>query len=359
MIKIYCQYSYGGFKNFYIEGVENELVENEVYDDEKYGFPDDAQRYFQYGGVKILYRSLGGGKLDLLVKEISSLHTDGSGRAIPCAVQFIGDSTDRKTLDNMAVYITNNLDDFSKFFAGLFYVQEGLRIKGNELRNFIGSFDKEIEITDTMPSALKNVATKPQGVFLFVPTSTKFNVDRIVTENVCKDLNINANDVRNHFIPLAELKKSEEMDDKTDNHKKISLKDVVKVGLGVAKEIAKEHIETVKEIGKEHIGVAVETAINTTSALQNKIQELQGKINNLQSDISKEQIKNSTLKSEVEIRDRKLSFHKKLNYILAGLAGILLVSLIGHCACSGDKNEPQKHQSTETIQSTESSTNTK
>ena len=47
MIKVYCQYSYGGFKTFYIEGLENEPMEKEVIDDTVYDFPEDAYCYFQ------------------------------------------------------------------------------------------------------------------------------------------------------------------------------------------------------------------------------------------------------------------------------------------------------------------------
>ena len=68
MIKVYCQYSYGGFKTFYIEGLENEPMEKEVIDDTVYDFPEDAYCYFQYGGAKMVYRQLKDGRYDLVVR---------------------------------------------------------------------------------------------------------------------------------------------------------------------------------------------------------------------------------------------------------------------------------------------------
>ena len=48
MIKVYCQYSYGGFKTFYIEGSENEPMEKEVIDDTVYDFPEVSSSQFRF-----------------------------------------------------------------------------------------------------------------------------------------------------------------------------------------------------------------------------------------------------------------------------------------------------------------------
>ena len=117
MIKVYCQYSYGGFKTFYIEGLENEPMEKEVIDDTVYDFPEDAYCYFQYGGAKMVYRQLKDGRYDLVVREIPSLNTDGDGRQIPCAVQFVGDAEDKQTLDHLAQDIAYDMFSFENFFA--------------------------------------------------------------------------------------------------------------------------------------------------------------------------------------------------------------------------------------------------
>lgn len=322
MIKIYCYYSHGGYKNFAVEGVENELLDEdkEVTEETPFGFPDDANPYFQYGRVKMIYKELKGGKLDLVVKEIPTLQTDGSGRAIPCAVQFVGDNSDRKTLDNMAVCIANDLEGFEKFFASLFYVREGLRIKGNDLRNFIDVFSKDLYFSGTMPNVLGNVKYKQHGTFLFVPTTEKFLKDQTVTDNICNELNINTNDVRNNYISENELRKNQKSftvnGEQKRQEKKSDLDD-----------------ETAK--------------LKTANA-------------KLESDLRQERDKNASLKNEIEIRDREINSKKKILFILAGICGILLVSLIEHCACSDNKqSEPQKQQPTETTQTSDTLTKTK
>lgn len=61
MVRIYCQYSYGGFKNFPIEGKKDELLDKEVSNNNAYDFPNDANIFFSYGGIKMVYRQLENG----------------------------------------------------------------------------------------------------------------------------------------------------------------------------------------------------------------------------------------------------------------------------------------------------------
>ena len=190
MIKVYCQYSYGGFKTFYIEGSENESLEKEVINDTVYDFPDDAYCYFQYGGAKIVYRQLKDGRYDLVVREIPTLYPDGDGRKIPCAVQFIGNAEDKQTLDHLAQDIAQDTLSFENFFAYLFRIRKGLRIDGKKLYEFIEKHSIEGDNITEIPQ-LQNVSSLKNGVMLFVPLSEKFGVDKFVTENVCNELGLN------------------------------------------------------------------------------------------------------------------------------------------------------------------------
>ena len=361
MIKIYCYYSHGGYKNFAVEGVENELLDEdkEVTEETPFGFPDDAYPYFQYGRVKMIYKELKGGKLDLVVKEIPTLQTDGSGRAIPCAVQFVGDNSDRKTLDNMAVRIANDLEGFEKFFASLFYVREGLRIKGNDLRNFIDVFSKDLYFSGTMPNVLGNVKYKQHGTFLFVPMTEKFLKDQTVTDNICNELNINANDVRNNYISETELRMVQKSFTAKGKQNNNGFLQFVHGFIEIHNEQIDKFKNGIKEIGKAHIEAAVDEFVEKKSEIGEENAKLKTANAKLESDLRQEREKNASLKNEIEIRNREINSKKKILSILAGICGILLVSLIGHCACSGEKNEPQKQQPTETTQTTDSLTKTK
>lgn len=218
MIKVYCQYSYGGFKTFYIEGLENEPMEKEVIDDTVYDFPEDAYCYFQYGGAKMVYRQLKDGRYDLVVREIPSLNTDGDGRQIPCAVQFVGDAEDKQTLDHLAQDIAHDMLSFENFFAYLFRIRKGLRIDGNKLYEFIKKHSNGGDYGTEIPQ-LQNVSSIKNGVMLFVPLSEKFGVDKFVTENVCNELGLNYKELKhaNCVIRNSELIKLQKHEEEPED----------------------------------------------------------------------------------------------------------------------------------------------
>lgn len=218
MIKVYCQYSYGGFKTFYIEGSENESLEKEVINDTVYDFPDDAYCYFQYGGAKIVYRQLKDGRYDLVVREIPTLYPDGDGRKIPCAVQFIGNAEDKQTLDHLAQDIAQDTLSFENFFAYLFRIRKGLRIDGKKLYEFIEKHSIEGDNITEIPQ-LQNVSSIKNGVMLFVPLSEKFGVDKFVTENVCNELGLNYKELKhaNCVIRNSELIKLQKHEEEPED----------------------------------------------------------------------------------------------------------------------------------------------
>ncbi len=195
MVKIYCQYSYGGFKTFFIEGNQNEELNHEVTLDNDYGFPKDAHRYFQYGGAKVVYRYLSDGRLLLAIREIPSIHVDGDGRSIPCAVQFIADKEDRALMDYLALDILNDVKAFEDFFSKLFRVRQGLRIAGDKLVEYINNHNTEI-VYDTDVPQLRNISQIESGVILFVHLSNNFGVDERVTRNVCGELGFDMGELK-------------------------------------------------------------------------------------------------------------------------------------------------------------------
>ena len=207
MIRIYSQYSYGGYKTLYIKGEENEPLnaDSEVTLVKSHDMPKDAHVFFQFGGCKLIYKRLSNGELDLVVREIPSDDGDGSRRPIPCAVQFIGQEEDRQTLDNMALVIANDLTAFSTFFSRLFFERQGLNIEGDKLRAYINQWKgKAVAIGESSP-VLLSIGRRHDGVFLFVPLSEKFGSDREVTSNVCDELKLNVSELKGCVVKLSEL----------------------------------------------------------------------------------------------------------------------------------------------------------
>lgn len=200
MVRIYCQYSYGGFKNFPIEGKKDELLDKEVSNNDTYGFPTDANIFFSYGGIKMVYRQLENGEYTLVIKEIPSAHTDSDGRPIICAVQFIGDEKERPTLDNMAISIANDINSFEAFFKDLFFEREGLRLEGDKLRAYINSFNADYVFSGS--SKLLNIPKSNVRVFLLVALSSNFG-DKVVTEKVLNELNLRQDTKRGETVIMT------------------------------------------------------------------------------------------------------------------------------------------------------------
>lgn len=202
MIRIYCQYSYGGYKTFFLRGEANEEVANEVTNDTPFDFPADAHLFFQFGGTKMAYKQLHNGEHTLVLREIPSIHTDSDGRSIPCALQLIGQDEDRKALDNLAVVIADDLQAFEAFFSKLFYVKQGLHFHGDQLRAYLDRSYGDLVCTGEVHPVLKKVVGNTDKVHLFVPLSKKFGIDDEVTHRTRVNLQLEA--VRN-YITLSEL----------------------------------------------------------------------------------------------------------------------------------------------------------
>lgn len=205
MIQVYCQYSFGGYRIYKIDGIAEEPLgmSKEVTIDNSLGYPDGAEIFFDRGGTKVAYRHLGD-KLVLSVKEIPSLDRDSDGRPINCAVQFIGDPDDRCTLDNMSISICNDLKAFEHFFAGLFYIRSGFRIEGDKLSGYISSFERKIQFSGESP--LLKIKTKKSEVILFVPLSDSFVNDSFVRTKTMEELQFSAADMKQCLIiPYSEL----------------------------------------------------------------------------------------------------------------------------------------------------------
>lgn len=188
MIKYYCQYSYGGFKTFHIEGVANEPLSQIVTIDSNYGFPSKAELYFNRGSLKLLYRYLDDDILSLVVKEIPSNGLDTDGRPICCAVQFIGNASDREVMDRLTIKIANDIKFFERTFANMFDLRGGLHFEGDKLDAFVK--DCQSKCTYKGKSELLNVLGQKGGTLLFVPYSVNFGRDDKVTSKILDELQL-------------------------------------------------------------------------------------------------------------------------------------------------------------------------
>ena len=206
MIRIYCQYSYGGFKTFRINGEPNELLTQVVTAENSYGFPPLSDLYFNQGGAKMLYRYLDSNTLALIVKEIPGHGLDTDNRPISCAVQFVGDTEDRNVLDRLAIRIANNVEKFEKEFADMFDLRGGLHFEGDKLTAIINECEPECDYEGE--SRLLRIREQKGTVLLFVPFSENFGRDDKVTTKIISELQL-PDETRedDRMIRLSELEK--------------------------------------------------------------------------------------------------------------------------------------------------------
>lgn len=188
MIRYYCQYSYGGFKTFRIEGNAHEELTQVVSAENSYGFSPLADRYFNQGGVKLLYRYLDEKTISLLIKEIPGHGLDTDNRPISCALQFIGDTEDRDVMDRLTISIANNLQKFENDFANMFDLRGGLHFDGDKLVAIVEQCKEPCDYEGD--SKLLGIRGRKGIVLFFVPMSDNFGTDEKVTSKVITELQL-------------------------------------------------------------------------------------------------------------------------------------------------------------------------
>jgi len=204
MIRYYCQYSYGGFKTFHINGEAHEALTQEVSTENRYDFPPLADLYFNRGGAKILYRYLDKNTLSLIIREIPSQGLDSDNRSICCAIQFIGDASDRKQLDRLTIKLVNTLHRFENNFADMFDMRGGLYFDGDKLDTIVKECEKECQYEGE--SRLLKIPRMEGTVLLFVPFSTSFGMNQNATVKVLKELRLPAETIEsNRVMTMHEL----------------------------------------------------------------------------------------------------------------------------------------------------------
>lgn len=206
MIRYYCQYSYGGFKTFRINGEAHEALTQEVKAENTYDFPTLADLYFNQGGAKILYRYLDNQTITLVIREIPGPGLDTDNRQINCAVQFIGDASDRKQLDRLTIKLANNLKKFEADFADMFDMRGGLYFEGDKLDAIVKECEGGCKYEGE--SRLLRIPNRRGTILLFVPFSANFGTDPKVTKKILSELQLpmEATDTE-RLMSLLELKK--------------------------------------------------------------------------------------------------------------------------------------------------------
>lgn len=341
MIRIYTQYSFGGYKIFPIEGISKEQLDKEVTEKQSFGYPSEAEVFFNYGGARIAYKQLSNGELMLVVRELPSSHTDSSGRYIPCAVQFIGEKSDREILDNLTIRITSNLREFSLMFQTLFYDRGSLYVKGDILRSYIQDCEGSLSTSQELPISLRSIYGNTAQILLFVPTSNLFGSDKTVTNRTLEELRLGSyetfssqilsydkfNDLQKECIHLHFEKKPDSEAKYPANEQAVENK--------------KEQTENLAppQIKSNSASISNLPQEDTITMQEKSIKELEKEkdcVDNLKLEISKLMSERDDINKEKEALHLKIQKGKK---IILGLMLLSLVCLVGWCNSGNDDKE--------------------
>lgn len=134
MLNIYCQYSFGGYKIFWISqsGIREVTVTDSCH------LPLSAVSFFSHDGLKMVLTMLPEKQLLMQINDISVADLDEIGRKKNMSMQFIAsDRTSAKELCNLAAVAASDLSLIERFLASLIMVDVNLNFDYDKLLQFM------------------------------------------------------------------------------------------------------------------------------------------------------------------------------------------------------------------------------
>lgn len=140
MLRVYCHYSYSGYKlyNLIKDGAK------EITSSDRCGISQASITFFSRYGLKEAFLPLPDGSWMLLVHDIPSNELDDMGRKKNCSLQFIANGREsRLILAKMSIVIANDMNEFERFIASLFTIENKLKFDHDSLFKFFDEINKE------------------------------------------------------------------------------------------------------------------------------------------------------------------------------------------------------------------------
>lgn len=141
-MRYYCQFHFSGFRTYFIEGKNNELLDKIVTSENRYSLPLETEEDINNSSLKIVYRQIGDDTLSLTVRGIPSIKTDTSGRPIESAIVIVGSVDDRAYLESLVKFCVSKRTEFDSSVQQLFSLRGGLHIDGDRLVELVDRIQK-------------------------------------------------------------------------------------------------------------------------------------------------------------------------------------------------------------------------
>lgn len=126
-----------------------------------FSLPQEVSALLRPGTNKLTHTTLTDGMLALAINNIP--RDVGSSFEL----LFLADKAERRVLDNLTVFIADNLPVFEKWVASLFYGKKSIHCKGDELLERLCLINERLYIAGTLPPYLCNLKDR-SGVILQV-----------------------------------------------------------------------------------------------------------------------------------------------------------------------------------------------
>lgn len=137
MIKVFCQYSIGGFGVYEVDEKTQGKFSHAITNDNMRGYPREAIRFFSISGYKLAYYEVNQ-LLIITLKNIPGLGKNSDGSPIPYSIQFVGDlSSDKSSMDRLCMWIASDIIRAQDSFHSILTKEDGIGIDTGMLDNIL------------------------------------------------------------------------------------------------------------------------------------------------------------------------------------------------------------------------------
>ncbi len=245
MIRAYCFYSFGGYKDMYLGNLDansssvyylpllsimkkrglaeevQKISELESLDkiqiisrNSTYDFPSECKSLFSHGGYVVMYRTLNDGSVCLAIRNLYGSMKDEEGRSTPFTILFVANTpSDIDLMDNVATFCIHNSHKLNDIISPTIIYDS----KANGLR---ADISKIYEWIILCPESKKFIHTPGVVDYIMIGSLSYFHI--ILEEHNIKREFVNAAILQNGHIRYGELAIKEDCDENTENMPAVS-----------------------------------------------------------------------------------------------------------------------------------------
>lgn len=166
MIKVFCQYSIGGFGVYEVDEKTQGKFSHAITNDNMRGYPREAIKFFSISGYKLAYYEVNRLRI-ITIKNILGLGKNSDGSPIPYSIQFVGDlPSDKSSMDRLCVWMASDINRAQDSLHNILTNENGIGVNISKLNQVINDalnspipHDELMEKIHSVKSKLKLLIT--------------------------------------------------------------------------------------------------------------------------------------------------------------------------------------------------------